>query len=73
MEDISKLIREYIDTPKGELFTKEFADKFNLIPILLACDRRIGKRRLKLLLAKSVNPAIHKIIELRVGSKSGND
>ena len=45
--DISNLIREYIDTPKDEILSKEFTnDHWGLINILRAADKRIGIRRL---------------------------
>ena len=45
--DISKLIREYIDTPKKEIMIKIFEnDYWGLINILRAADKRIGNKRL---------------------------
>lgn len=46
----SQLLRDYINTPEKDLLTKEFSDPFQMIPILIACDRRVGKRRLAALL-----------------------
>ena len=48
--DISYLIRDYINTNPDDLnnFTELMSkDRFRLIPLLLTCDRRVGKRRLK--------------------------
>lgn len=42
----TKLLRAYIDTPVAKLLSREYDDRFKLVPVLLACDRRIGKRRL---------------------------
>ena len=47
---LSQLLRYYIDTPAAELLIREYDDRFNLVPVLLACDRRIGKRRLNKML-----------------------
>lgn len=50
ISEISNLIREYIDTPKEEVFTNHFEnDYWGLINILKAADKRIGRRRLELL------------------------
>lgn len=47
VSEISGLIMEYIDTPKDILFDKHFEnDKWGLVNILKAADRRIGNRRL---------------------------
>ncbi|MCV5696772.1 hypothetical protein OFN29_31400, partial [Escherichia coli] len=59
---ISDLLREYIDTPKAELLTKQFtSDKWGLVNILRAADRRIGMRRLDQLQHKTHNIAALKI------------
>ncbi|UMV02553.1 hypothetical protein HZS97_17625 [Shigella flexneri] len=63
---ISDLLREYIDTPKAELLTKQFtSDKWGLVNILRAADRRIGMRRLDQLQRKTHNIAALKIIARR--------
>lgn len=66
MEGISNLIREYIDTPREELLTGQLEDKFQLLPILRASDRRIGKRRLLKMLEESPNELVKMIIRLRL-------
>jgi len=64
ISEISALIREYTDTPKEEIFEKQFKnDKWNLTDILQSVDRRIGKRRLARLQAKLNHIAVNKIIE----------
>lgn len=64
--DISNLIREYIDTPKGELLSKKFESEYwGLINILRASDKRIGSRRLPELKRKTKNIAANKIIAVR--------
>ena len=65
--DISNLIREYIDTPKDDLFDKVFEnDHWGLANILKAFDRRIGVRRLPILKKKIKNRAAHKILDSRM-------
>ncbi len=67
IRDISQLFRTYIDTPVEELFDKVFQeDEWGLTDLLKAADRRIGKRRLGLLLEKSANPAVAKIVQARL-------
>lgn len=67
--DISNLIREYIDTPKDELFDKEFKnDHWGLTDILKASDKRIGKRRLPELQKNLNDEAALKVVQARKGS-----
>ena len=67
ISDIGELIREYIDTPKDELFKKHFdADEWGLANILKAADKRIGKRRLQILAKNKKNQAIQKVIAARL-------
>ena len=64
---IGELIREYIDTPKEELFAKHFdADEWGLANILKAADKRIGKRRLQILAKNRKNQAMRKVIAARL-------
>ena len=63
---ISRLLRNYINTPDSELLLKQFEDPFHLIPILKVCDRRIGKRRLEKLLENPDNFEIAFIISNRL-------
>jgi hypothetical protein len=63
---VADVLREYIDTPKEELFCKSFEnDRWGLTDILRAADRRIGKRRLADLKLLN-NPAVDKIVEARL-------
>lgn len=74
ISDISKLIREYIDTPKPEIFDKHFEnDYWGLADILKAADRRNGTRRLQRLKHKTNNTAANKIIELRLNKQREKD
>lgn len=67
ISDIGELIREYIDTPKDELFKKHFdADEWGLANILKAADKRIGKRRLQILAKNKKNQAMQKVIAARL-------
>ena len=69
ISDIGELIREYIDTPKDELFKKHFdADEWGLANILKAADKRIGKRRLQILAKNRKNQAMQKVIAARLGA-----
>ena len=69
ISDIGELIREYIDTPKDELFKKHFdADEWGLANILKAADKRIGKRRLQILAKNKKNQAMQKVIAARLGA-----
>ncbi|MDR3294205.1 MAG: hypothetical protein LBT26_00025, partial [Clostridiales Family XIII bacterium] len=65
--DISDLLREYIETPAEMLFEKHFEnDKWGLVNILKAADRRVGKRRLDELKRKTHNAAANKIVGKRL-------
>lgn len=66
VENISWLIRAYIDCPVSELLTREFNDRFGLL-LLQVCDRRIGKRRLAAMLADETYSKYRFIIERRMG------
>ena len=67
ISDIGELIREYIDTPKEELFAKHFgADDWGLANILKAADKRIGKRRLQILAKNKKNQAMQRVVQARL-------
>ena len=67
ISDIGELIREYIDTPKEELFAKHFdADEWGLANILKAADKRIGKKRLQILAKNKKNQAMQKVVQARL-------
>lgn len=73
ISDISDLIREYIDTPVSEIFTKHFEnDYWGLANILRAADRRIGQRRLDILRRRIKNQAAQKILEVRIKKSTVN-
>lgn len=69
ISDISRLIREYIDTPKDEIVSKIFEnDHWGLINILRSADRRIGDRRLEELKRKTHNIAANKVVDARLNN-----
>ena len=69
ISDISELLREYIDTPKEEVFLKHFEnDLWGLADILKAADRRFGRKRLEQLRQTTANTAAVKIIDHRLGT-----
>ena len=69
ISDISRFIREYIDTPKDELFSKRFeSDCWGLADIFRAADKRIGKRRLEQFGQSTHSKAALRIIEQRLAN-----
>lgn len=63
---ISNVIEEYIQSPKDKIL-KEFSnDKWGITEILMVCDRRIGKRRLRQLIDSTSNEVLLKIIHKRL-------
>ncbi len=66
MRDISDLVEAYIERPVEELMLPFDDDKWGLTDILRACDRRIGKRRLKEMLAATEDNRIRDIITKRI-------
>lgn len=64
---ISQMLRDYIDCHTAKLL--DFGldhDRWGLVPILKACDKRIGKRRLKEI--QTENPVVKRIINQRLDS-----
>ena len=56
--EITAVLRQYLDTPKDELLSAAFpGDRWGLTEVLLAADRRIGKRRLVELKSKCASAA----------------
>lgn len=67
ISQISDLIREYIDTPKYEVFDKQFEnDRWGLISILKAADRRNGTRRLQKIKMETPDTAAMQVIAARL-------
>jgi hypothetical protein len=65
VSSISRLIRDYIDTPVDDLLSKQFEDPWGIVEIFLAADRRIGKRRLRELGEKLSSDGAKLVIERR--------
>lgn len=63
---ISRLIKAYVDCPRNDLFSFPFYDRWKMLPFLQACDRRIGKRRLKKMLEKEEYSCVDWIIQKRL-------
>jgi hypothetical protein len=62
------LIRDYIDTPVGNLLNKEFDDPWGIVEIFLAADRRIGQRRFQALRKKLRSDVAKLVLEKRDAS-----
>ena len=68
------MIREYLDTPKDQVFSKHFEnDVWGLSNILKAADRRFGTRRLVILKHRIKNQAAQKIIQKRLHLNYGQE
>ena len=66
VQDISCVIREYIDTPPDELFGKTFEeDRWGLTDILKAADKRLGKNKLIQIKQETSSKSVLKIIVAR--------
>ena len=66
VQDISCVIREYIDTPVNELFYKIFEnDKWGLTDILKAADKRLGKNKLIQIKQETSSSNVLKVIIAR--------
>lgn len=66
VQDISCVIREYIDTPVNELFGKTFEnDKWGLTDILKAADKRLGKNKLIQIKQETSSSNVLKVIIAR--------
>lgn len=67
VSSISDLLRQYIDTPTDQLLAFPFADHWHIVEILLAADRRIGKRRVPDLKSRLAHPGAIAVAALRWG------
>jgi len=67
VSSISSLLREYIDTPADQLLSFAFADRWQIVDILLAADIRIETRRLPELKARLSQPGAIAIAAARWG------
>lgn len=66
---MSRLIREYVDCSSSDIFREFPADKWNLIPVLRVCDRRVGKRRLSSMFITPKYERLRPIISKRLHEK----
>lgn len=65
--EITEILREYIDTSSDEILKRDFpSDRWGVVEMLRAADRRIGKRRLPELLKRTSLDGAKKIIEARL-------
>lgn len=67
VSSISSLLREYIDTPADKLLSFAFADRWQIVEVLLAADSRIGTDRLPEVKAKLRHPGAIAIAATRWG------
>lgn len=71
--EITALLREYLDTPREELTTRDFSgDYWGIIDLMRAADRRIGKKKLLNLLSPQLSQAARWIIEARLEMPEGS-
>jgi len=65
--EVTAVLRDYLDCPRDELLTRNFAeDIWGLIDIMRAADRRLGVKKLTYLLEREeLNPA-RKVLEERI-------
>jgi len=65
--EVTIVLRQYLDCPRGELLTREFdADQFGLVDIMRAADRRIGLKKLSHLLERNEIDPARKVLEKRM-------
>ena len=76
-QEISELIKDYVNTPVTELLVKEYKDNWfragtkepaihlGLVELFLACDRRLGKERLLTWAKQIIIPTVHEILKRR--------
>jgi len=66
VSNINNLLREYIDTPKDILLSKEFgSDHFGIVNVLKCADRRIGTKSIEQYFRDSSDSAIKAILVAR--------
>jgi hypothetical protein len=65
--EITKLIKEYLETPRADILSKKFdADRWGLIDIFRVADRRLEIKSLEQLAAKSLSTPARKILNERI-------
>ena len=74
ISELSDLIEAHIQCSDADLMKMVEQDRWGLTDILRVCDRRIGKRRLKILRDRTTNETLLKIIDRRRnGYSSGSE
>jgi hypothetical protein len=67
---IATILRQWTDTSDGDLLGfAPSADRWGLAEILLAVDRRMGQKRLRLLCKRTKNEKVKAIIAMRLNSE----
>jgi len=70
--EIADLVEDYLNTPRGQLLTREFpTDRWSLVEIFRAADRRLGRARLAELHESLASPVARRILEARLASPAG--
>lgn len=69
VSEISNVIEEYIQCSVSEILSEFENDKWGITDIFRACDRRIGKRRLRELKHSITNEILLEIIKRRLNEK----
>ena len=65
--EITEVIRSYLDTPRDELMTRDFhEDRWGLVDILRAADRRLGTKSLEELARRSPSAPAAKVLAARL-------
>lgn len=66
ISEISRLIRDYLETPRSRLLTESFPrDVWGIVDILRAADRRVGRRQWGGLEARAGSVAVTKVLARR--------
>ncbi len=64
--NVTAIFREYLDTPREAIFRKQIAgDKWGVVELMNAADRRMGKAKLQELGETSIYPAVAVILAKR--------
>ena len=65
--EISEVIKEYIDTPRETLLSRIFErDKWGVIDMFRAVDRRLGRKSLEQLSRTSLSMPARRLLEARL-------
>ena len=73
VRDLNELLRDYLDTPRGELLKKKFPrDYFGMTNILKAADRRVGVDRLQKHFKDCEQESVVKVLSARLAPHQGS-